>query len=277
MTAFPPLTRIASFLTREVTEAERETVPSYREMPSHLLQELRDVRKRCGRIAALRYLQFFVGRENERRAPDFIEDVVENPNAVASRWQIFDTVIVAKLPIVSATVAAYLSVFDELDGERWYRLVSEPLQLGVPDDGAPGILLRDYYWYGPTPWRGESQDRPYVGRIQQCSRRDNNRLEEIPEAELPIAVRRWLAREIASHFRFTNLQPPYTYHAIRESLRSYSWPVRSDDGRDRTLITDIEPSADILIAIDALVKESQLPGADFPNSAGFLGPDDWYR
>ncbi len=272
----PSPARVAPFLTREVTEAERESVPSYREMSEQTLAELRHVNRTFGMIAAVHYIHFFVNREDDRETMDFIEDVVENPNAVASRWQIFDTVIVAKLPLVSATVAAYLSVFDELDGERWYRLVSEPLQLGVPDDGAPGILLRDYYWYGPTPWRGESQDRPYVGRIQQCSKRDNNRLEEIPEAELPIAVRRWLAREIASRFGFTKLQPPYTHHTIRESLRSYSWPA-SDDGVTYTETSDIEPSADVLIAVDALVKESQLPGADFPNSAGFLGPDDWYR
>lgn len=143
MTSFPPLARIASLLTREVTEAERESVPSYRELPEHLLQELRDVLRRCGRIDALRYLQFFVGRANERFAADFIQEVVEVPNAIASRWQMFDTVIVARVPIVSATVASYLSVVDVLEGERWYRLVSEPLKLGVPHDGAPGVLIRN--------------------------------------------------------------------------------------------------------------------------------------
>jgi hypothetical protein len=39
----------------------------------------------------------------------------------------------------------------------------------------------------------------------------------------------------------------------------------------------IEPSADAFIAIDALVRESQMNDANFPNNAGFLGPDEWYR
>lgn len=59
-------------------------------------------------------------------------------------------------------------------------------------------------------------------------------------------------------------------------MTTYEWPA-TRDGEFIGNVADIEPSADAEIAMRALVKESQRPAADFPNSAGFLGPDDWYR
>ena len=113
-------------------------------------------------------------------------------------------------------------------------------------------------------------------KVQNLASRAYNRLDAISDAQLHIAVRRWLAREIAGHVASEKLRLPYTYAVIRDALRSYAWDTRNADDTV-TVISDIAPSSDVLLAIDALVKESQMPGADFPNSAGFLGPDDWYR
>jgi hypothetical protein len=274
----PSIERIAALLTRPVKEEERESMLSLRAITEAALSEVRDVRRRFGRMEALMYIQFFVNRENDDEARDFVEEVVEAPSAVAAQWRIFDTVVVPAVNFLTATIESYVQNIDNLDGERWYSLFSEPLQLVMPRGGAPGVLFRNHVKGSPIPMLKPTTSATEFRSTQHISK-TVHRMERIAHPNLPVAIRRWMGRELAAYIVRNELLNchKFTSTAIREAIRSYAWPQTNDGGVTYTDITDIEPSADALIAIDALVKESQMNDANFPNNAGFLGPDEWYQ
>lgn len=272
----PGLAVISPLLTRVVTESERASVASYRSMPPHILQELKDVRMRCGRLGAMKYIQFFVDRNNDDEVPDFIVEVVESLEIDPSAWRINDIVFVSNVSFLGSVVD-YRKNVEELEGERWYRVEKIRRTLDSLENDAPGVLVRNFKAGTQVPWR-QIPEPCGVSSIKSQVRQDGDALIKIEESGFALAVRRWQAKKIAN-FAFRNplqVNKGLELETLLAILTTYEWPV-SRGGEWVGNITNIEPSADALIAINALVKESQLPDADFPNSAGFLGPDDWYR
>jgi hypothetical protein len=254
------ISRVAEYITRAVTESERGFVATFNDIGADMLEELRSIRRRAGRIPTCDYLGFFVATRGDGDAESFCEEVVEG-GAAASTWRIADRLIGGhehQREGVSLTVDHYLDGMEGIQGERWHQLAPNSYagnDIGTPDLG-PGVLIRDTrYW---TSIRIPNQ-RPWVQGLILPAK---DQLLHIANDQIDVAVRRWMATTAAWWTKeYLMAQGPRA--TVEGVIAAYPEPVT--------------PSADGLVAIRALVREAQAGDPRWPSHVGFIGPDEWYR
>jgi hypothetical protein len=241
------MSQLEALLGRKLPVEARASVPTLNDLPAALLEEARALARRS-RPAAVLFLQYHVVRSVE--APDFCEEVLLG-TADAATWGTRDVICVSdagSTALLSFCVPDAMEALRPIEGDRWYRLAppAAPSYFGVP--GAPGVLVRAarYWWERPAGVESAVLSGP---------------IERLSDADVPIAMRRWLASRIA-------------------------WTAGDYLGRGAPSVNDLlaalggspaDASPDALIATEALVRESRLPDEQPTLALGFRGPDDWYR
>jgi len=216
------------------------------------------VLKRGGPLPAVEYLGFFVAEQDSGDVMDFCEEVVKGGSDAAT-WRISDClvgVVEERRAGIGLTIERYIAALDGVAGERWFRLRQDdvPLWDRLPDVG-PGTLIRGMrYW---TPFDVPNRDAP-IRRL----RLDALEVDRVPDGDIDVAIRRWMATCAAWWARDYLLGegPRATVAGI---VAAYPEPVT--------------PSADGLIALAALVREARSGDPRWLGQVGFIGPDDWYR
>jgi hypothetical protein len=253
--------RLAEFVDREIHISEWHSIPTLNHMPPNLLEEARTVWKRGRLIPTLRYLQFFV--DNERRGDfmTFAEDVVAGGKDVAT-WgtaNCFVGVVEHERSDITLTIDEYIATLDGVAGERWFRLRETG---GDSRDfpaltAGPGTRLQGMrYWMRsddvPSP--------PSIRRIRMWW--SSLEAKRIPDGELDVAIRRWMAASAAC--------------CTRDYLRIEAQGA-TVEGVLAALRTPVAPSIDGVVALRALVQEARSGDPRWPGQVGYIGPDAWYR
>ena len=253
--------RVSDALGRQVDETERASVGTFNELSVAMVAEARHIRNTRGRLDTCEYLSFFVGAQHEGDAEAFCEDVIENGQAAAT-WRIADLLCGGhelRREGIRWTTSEYRSSFEGLTGERWFRTISaiEKYDRIPPADTGPGVVYRGTrYWTqrqhapGPVPLRYTVIDSTYEV------------IERVSEEQLDIQIRRWMTSTAAwwANKYLTSEGPRATLEGV---ITAYPGAV--------------EPSADGLVAIRALVREAKSGDPRWPGQVGFIGPDEWYR
>ncbi len=143
-----------------------------------------------------------------------------------------------------------MTKLSSVPGERWWRDI--PTREAWGTDGgmaAPGVFIRSArYWLERT-----LPDDTWAGAIRRP-------IERLDPTDLPIAVRRWLATRFAWRARtYVRVGRP-TFEGLLATLS-----LSRDD-----------LSADAVIAVRGIFRESTLDEGSSPVVPGFGGPDAWY-
>jgi hypothetical protein len=254
---------ILSIVKRDVSHSERRSIPTFNDLPDWMVEEARAI-ARVSRSSAARYLVFFVAARDAASVEDFTEDVLFKGQD-AKTWNIRDCIccpmeLVCTTPseIPSALEIRYLEMLANEEGERWFRIKPKPTDhLWSWSSGAVGVLKRNLpYW---------QQRRPISDLVGNYPVAVED-LEPIPPGHLDSSVRRWIARRLA-----------WSAHAYLQQHRS---TVTSDDLIAAVPEVDLaRVTSDARIAAGALAREAHAFGdsPSFPQQAGFLGPEAWYR
>ncbi len=254
---------ILSIVKRTVSPSERRSIPTLNDLPGWMVEEARSI-ARLSRMSAARYLMFFVAVRDAANAEDFIEDVLFQGQDVKT-WNIRDCLchprgLICTTPseIPSALEIRYLEMLANEEGERWFRIKPKPTDHRSSWlSGAVGVLKRNLrYW---------QQQRPLPDLLGNYPVTPED-IEQVPPGRLDSSVRRWIARRLA--------------WSARAYLEQHRAAVAGDDliaavpGVDLSRVTP-----DARIAAAALAREAQAFGDSpgFPQQAGFLGPEEWYR
>ncbi|HEX4417469.1 MAG TPA: hypothetical protein VH165_06190 [Kofleriaceae bacterium] len=261
MTYFANLRRLAEYLDRPVHEAERGSIATFNDLPPTMVEEVKAIRSRGGRLPACDYLAFFVATHDGCDVEDFCEEVLEGGAEVAT-WHIRDCLVgVAERHRegISLTVERYLAILDPMPGERWYRvdaLHPHDDKFPVPGTG-PGTLMRDTHY-----WTSIDMEKPYPPIHRLIISPERLTVSRIPAENIDVEIRRWMA-SVAAWWASEYLLAEGDRATAEGVLAAYQERV--------------EPSADGLIAIRALVREARLGHPRWPGQSGYIGPDDWYR
>lgn len=244
-----PLQSLEDALGRSLRAQDRGSVETLNDLPDELVREARALNL-TSRVASTEYLRYYVKKAEV--VDGFIQDVLEHDKDSAAEWGKRDVMCFPHGSAASCAVldeTALLAPLNDIDGERWRRVVPTPEGWdwsGVA--GAPGVLIRAApYWFEPP-------ETIEYGDV------DSEILEDVPVDKLHIAVRRWLASRVA-------------------------WELRRHDPAARTTIEDIcaglglEPAC---LSVGAKAAIQGLLRSGWPRSIGspipgFDGPDDWYR
>src|ERR1051325_2829221 len=246
---------IQRIVTRDVPESERGTIATLNDLPEWMVTEARAI-ARESRLAAVRYLKFYVATDYALDAPDFVEDVLRRGDD-ARTWNIRDCICIPYEPTrTTAAEIHYMDTLEHVEGERWFRVKPRST-----DDhwshapGAVGVVLRNTrYW-----------ERSQHGITRYMFSRPDD-IETVSLDQLASSIRRWIAHRLAW---WTN---------------SYLKQARSDvtGGDIIAAVPDVNlqrVTPDARIAAGALARETLMyrgsPG--FPQQAGFLGPEEWYQ
>lgn len=242
-------------VTRDVPDSERGTIATLNDLPDWMVAEARLI-ARESRLAALRYLKFYVAEEYATDAPDFVEDVLRKGQD-ARTWNIRDCICIPYEPTrLTALEINYLDVLAQVRGERWFRVRPKPTDhpsSHIP--GAVGVVLRNTrYW--------EKCERDVTRYMFSPA----DALEAVPVDRVKSTIRRWIAHRLAW----------WTTDFIRQAALD----VTGDDiiaavpGVNMQRVT-----ADARIAAAALAREAIIHRGSphFPQQAGFLGPEKWYQ
>jgi hypothetical protein len=230
-------------LGRPLLPGAQHSVPTLNDLGPEMLAEARMLANKS-LVAAVGYLHFHVAKSVE--APDFCTDVLLG-GADPATWGIKDLLCFRNVKaLLSFRVSDFVEGLKGVSGERWFRLppTADSPYSNVP--GAPGVLVRSarYWWTFPSGTHSAVVDVP---------------LERISDAELPIAVRRWIASRLA--------------WAARDYL---SQGAPSAEGLLSTLgISRDRIGEDALIALHSLVREASRPAESSLFAPGFRGPDEW--
>lgn len=253
--------RFAELIERPIQESDRSSIATFNDLPPQMLQEARLVRKQGGRFPACEYLRFFVDKQDGGDAESFCEEVLED-GADAATWRIEDCligVVEQQREGLGLTVDGYIAGFDGVEGERWFRdcfLGGRPDEIPISSVG-PGVLIRAVHYWTPLaiPKRKPSL-RVCVIDPKYCI------VERIPDSEIAVAIRRWMAT-LAAWWTRDYLMADAPRATVEGILGAYPVPVT--------------PSADGLVALRALVQEARSGDPRWPGQVGYIGPDAWYR
>lgn len=224
----------------------RGTIPSLNDLPPELLAEAKALADHAWPLA-VRYLRFYVVRSD--KAPDFCEEVLAG-GADPATWGTRDLLcgLEAEMAeLLSYSVSEVIERLRALPGERWFRM-AVPSGPATWDGtlGLPGVLVRAArYWWSAEGFTSLTVYSP---------------LEQIADADLPVAIRRWMALRMTWWAREYLAQGAPTFGGLVAAVAGGA---------------DVAPTNDARIAIAALLRELQTPGDGRP--LGFRGPDEWYR
>jgi hypothetical protein len=222
------------------------TVQDLNKFPVHLIE----VARRLSGVLRYAFLSHYTNAEALRFLPKFMDDVVERGEPIETwlRGRIlvpsFTTIF-----LVQMSVEEIIRPLNPTQNEQWHRLRPQHLywEAGEVMTGAPALLRPEIdYRYSPPSHvlslgvKGAELD---------------------PIADVFIAVRRWIASNLAYAARKRNL---LTLRDPRELIHGCF--------RDIGEISD-----DAVIAAQALIRELET----FPDYGekvpGFIGPDQWFR
>jgi len=240
------MSHLETLIGRNLEPSEQHSVPTLNELPPLMLEEARKL-ARVSRPMAVSYLQYHVAEAAV--ATDFCDDVLLGTHAMAT-WGIRAVLCYRDLSIdelMNEPVEEMIAEMGVFIGERWYR--KQPNREFTESRGAPGVLVRaaNYLWKRP------------LGAASVVAGSD---IEQIADANIVIAFRRWIASRIgwqAEDYLSTN---GVTAAGILAALAHDPASV----------------SVDASVAISALVHEAALlRSAETDLPLGYMGPDDWYR
>jgi hypothetical protein len=247
---------IHRIVKRDVPNSERGTIATLNDLPTWMVDEAREI-ARESRLAAVRYLRFYVATQHSSSAEDFVEDVLLRGDD-ARTWEIRDCILVPNEfgRIGAFEIAPYLGALATIEGERWFRI--KPRLTDHLSDFTPGMIgvvqRRSRYWHNTPPG------------ITRCPLAGGSDAEFVMPEQLDSCIRRWIA------------------HRLAWWAREYLEQDRAQATGNRIIQAASEPqrgpaTADVQLAASALAREARTYADSpvFPQQAGFLGPDDWYQ
>jgi hypothetical protein len=244
---------MSQIVQRDILTSERGSVTTFNDLPEPLLAEARAI-ARESRAVAVRYLQFYVEKQDNSSSADFVEDVLLGDQAPGA-WRIRDCLICPH-PLTLATVLErpYLDCLLQIEGERWFRVRPSPEDHRsdlVP--GIVGVLRRDSRYWEVAP---DNTGQYFIGEAH---------LDRLSPGGLETSVRRWIAHVLAWW--------------ARDYLADVGAHVR--EGELLASIPECDCSKvtpDARRAATALAREvsAYCGSQQFPQLAGFIGPDEWY-
>jgi hypothetical protein len=245
---------ICRIVTRDIAESERGAVATLNDLPAWMVDEVLAI-ARESIVSAVRYLRFYVPREHASHVPDFVEDVGLKGQD-APTWRIRDCIYVPNEHTERTAIEVrYLEMFDGVNGERWSRVSPHPADHRSDSIvGMVGTVMRDTrYWEKSPP-----------GLVRYFFTRPD-RIERVSPDRLESSLRRWIAHRLAW---WTKVDLQQAAAITGDEL------IMAVPGVDLGRVT-----SDAKIAAAALAREAQAFGdsPSFPQQAGFLGPEEWYR
>ena len=244
---------ISQIVQRDILTSERNSIATFNDFPEPLLAEARAI-ARESRAVAVRYLQFYVEKQDNSSSADFVEEVLLG-DRTPGLWRIRDC-LACPHPLTLATVLerSYLDCLLEIQGERWFRVRPSP-----EDDrsdltsGIVGVLRRNSRYWEVAP---EGTGHYFIGAAH---------LEGLDTDKPEGSIRRGIAHVLAWWAR--------DYLADVGASVHEAALLASISGCDASTVT-----SDTRRAAAALGREAKayLGSPQFPQLAGFLGPEEWY-
>ena len=247
------MTTWTHMISREVSATDCGTINTLNDLPEWMVEEGRAV-GRISLLAAYEYVKFYVRITPGSSAHDFASDVLCG-NESAATWRIRDCVCIPLEPTATTALEiAYLKLFEGKESGAWVRIKPS---LGPQDysaaPGAVGILRHDVrYWHEAPEGLGY-----YAVTSDQ--------VEPVAASRVTISVRRWIAHRLAW----------YTKQVLAlQNDSSGDGILSAVPGAEMSRVT-----LDATIAARALAREAvaYAGSPQFPEQAGFLGPDEWYE
>jgi hypothetical protein len=240
-------------LGRAVPETDRKTIKTLNDLPDWMVTEGRQLARKSV-LAAYEYVEFYVAVRRGSSHHDFTTDVLCDGQDAAT-WHIRDCLCISdNWDSQDLLTMDYMAAFDGVEAEQWYRLRVDGRRFDRSVfPGLVGPMKKAVrYWQVPEPGLDY-----YMVTAEK--------IEPVAFADLHMWIRRWFARQLAWHLSALRSRPADVTRA------SILGAVRDLDVA--------RASPDAIIAADALVREVRAYGAtpEFPERAGYLGPDAWYR
>ena len=210
-----------------------------------------------GLIGLTRFVEYIVKDWHRQSKLDFVNDVVVRGKCRPARWRFLECDLespsVADDAWAPVSIAQYLGCFDGLGGERWFTRIPVPPTLHSTCY-QPGIVFRNLRYY----------EAPEIPGFEGCST-TAAMLTRLTDAELPVAIRRLLAKRLgwAAH---TLLLDPGAVITVETLMRAATIDAA-------TMSSDAEQ------ALKAIVVEMDGTGGDRAKADRCVGEgsDDLYR